>query len=426
MANTNAISQAASYKTLQNMGKSTESTGSSEKDNFRDLLDKATGTESKETKDDSLKKPDKDSTKDKVTSKDKDTKDKNAANADGAAVSQTAASAQETILFQTDLTALSLPNVSESLVTGFEESVSGTGVEITNPMVASDAVTPWAGMRNEQEVKLTSFVADPQAGMKSADGETASPVQNAAGDENPTVFPLDKTTAGDAANKVAMPEVKQLEGMEQTAETPKTEKNDIQNPLFVTDDEVQNPVKTVSQLESTATEKKDMNNTEVSSELVAGKEVTSDKTEVVRVKVAEPFRQVDQKMMEQIADKVQDSVVIGKEELIIQLTPEHLGKIAIKISMAEDGIKVVLNCDNMKTQSLLADKAAGIGKIVEDNMNSPVTVEVKEDGYWNQQKDATDQHSNSRQQEQKDTQSQEDTDMFIQQLRLGLTSIQAS
>lgn len=153
------------------------------------------------------------------------------------------------------------------------------------------------------------------------------------------------------------------------------------------------------------------------------KEVKTEKAEIIRIKVAEPFRQVTPDVMNQISGSIKEQAMLGREELVIQLEPEHLGKIAIKISMEDSGVKVILNCESAKTQSLLAEKAAGIGRIVEDNLNRPVIVEMKEEGYWNQQKDATDQHAsqNQRQQEQTEKQSIEDTELFIQQLRLGLS-----
>lgn len=144
--------------------------------------------------------------------------------------------------------------------------------------------------------------------------------------------------------------------------------------------------------------------------------------DMIRIKVAEPYRQIDRGAAEAMAQKITQNIKDGKQELIIQLTPEHLGKISIKISVVDEGIKVLLSCDNQKTLGLLADKSSGIGKIVENNLNTPVVVEVKEDGYWNQQKNATDQHKNHNQeaQQQSETSDKEDSEDFIQQLRLGL------
>lgn len=144
--------------------------------------------------------------------------------------------------------------------------------------------------------------------------------------------------------------------------------------------------------------------------------------EVVRVKVAEPFNRMDENLVKQLGNKVTQSLSDGKKELTIQLDPEHLGKISIKISIASEGIKVLLSCDNQKTLGLLAERSDGIGHIIENNMKSPVVVEVKEDNFWNQQKNATDQHANQngRQQEAEKENKVDESDGFLQQMRLGL------
>lgn len=143
--------------------------------------------------------------------------------------------------------------------------------------------------------------------------------------------------------------------------------------------------------------------------------------EVVKIKVAEPYSRLNPEAVNDLADKITDHIQNGKREFTVQLNPEMLGKIAVKISMAEDGIKVTLSCEKQKTCQLLAEQASGINRIVEHNTGQPSVVEVKE-GYWDQQKDATDQHSRQNQnqeQNQQDRTSKAETDDFIQQLRLG-------
>lgn len=158
-------------------------------------------------------------------------------------------------------------------------------------------------------------------------------------------------------------------------------------------------------------------------QMMKGTEGARLQTEPVRIKVAEPFNNVDENLMKQLGEKVTQNLSEGKQELNIQLTPEHLGKITIKITVLNESVKVLLTCDNQKTLGLLAERSDGLGHIIENNMKSPVVVEVKEDGYWNQQKNATDQHENQNgnQQEQQGRKNQKDeADGFLQQMRLGL------
>lgn len=146
--------------------------------------------------------------------------------------------------------------------------------------------------------------------------------------------------------------------------------------------------------------------------------------ETIKIKVAEPFRQVSTAMAENMGNKITHKIIEGVQEFHIQLMPENLGKISIKISVLETGIKVLMNCDNQKTLGLLTDRADVIGQIVERNTDTPVVVEVKEDNYWNQQKNATDQHKNQNQSDQRDNNHKKsdraETSDFINQLRLGI------
>ncbi|MEG2349471.1 MAG: flagellar hook-length control protein FliK [Hungatella sp.] len=144
--------------------------------------------------------------------------------------------------------------------------------------------------------------------------------------------------------------------------------------------------------------------------------------DAIRIKVAEPFRQVTPELAEKLADKISQSIANGRPECEIQLDPENLGRISIKLSMLESGIKVLLSCDNPKTLELLADKSAGISRIVEHNTNGPVIMETKDSEYWNQQKNATDQHSgrNREQEPRQEDHRKSESDDFMQQMRLGL------
>ena len=145
--------------------------------------------------------------------------------------------------------------------------------------------------------------------------------------------------------------------------------------------------------------------------------------ETIQIKVAEPFRELSQNAVKDLADKISQQVQAGKQELQIQLNPENLGKISIKIAMLDSGVKVVMSCENQKTLSMLTDRATGIGRIVEQNLDAPVAIEIKEDGYWNQQKDAADQQARQQnRQNQQEKEKPENADDFLQQLRLGLVS----
>lgn len=154
----------------------------------------------------------------------------------------------------------------------------------------------------------------------------------------------------------------------------------------------------------------------------AQKKIKMSGEETIEIKVADPYMRLNQDAVEKVADKITNHILAGKNEFQIQLNPENLGKIQVKIFMMDEGIKVVFSCENQKTCNLLSDRAGALNQIVEHNTGNPVEIEIKED-YWNQQKDAADQHSNQnqRQEENKKQKSEQtETEDFIHQLRLGM------
>lgn len=410
MANINAISQ---QPKITNKVVSDKNTGnpSAPEDSFQGMLDKVSGTETKET----------DS---------KETAEGGQNKTDTPVVKEEPVSDSKGIL-QTDLAALVIQSMvgkaildqsntvpENTAVTQPANAVQTAALPIVDTQIQADvAPVPIAEQKadnTQQKAVDMPVLTDVKVTPKAEDGRASAAADVLT--KNDTKNPLPTVSEGisASANQSDKPITLEQTTQQQTGnqEQPKEPSSEV-----VKDTRTDSTEKTPINAEV----KKEAEKTEITPEPTTVKNAPAQDTEVVRIKVAEPFKQVDGRLMNQISDKVQDTVFMGKDELLIQLTPEHLGKIAIKITMTDDGIKVLLNCDNLKTQNLLADKAAGIGKIVEDNMNSPVTVEVKDDGYWNQQKNATDQHNNQRnQQNDQEKQSEDDTDVFIQQLRLGL------
>lgn len=145
-------------------------------------------------------------------------------------------------------------------------------------------------------------------------------------------------------------------------------------------------------------------------------------TEIVKIKVADPYTHLNQENVQNLADQITKNLIAGKEEFQVQMNPEHLGKITVKIAFLAEGVKVTLSCESQKTMNLLAEKAGAINQIVEQNTHAPVQVEVQE-GNQEQQRNAADQNAGqNRSQEERSEKKSEQTeaDDFIQQLRLGI------
>lgn len=159
--------------------------------------------------------------------------------------------------------------------------------------------------------------------------------------------------------------------------------------------------------------------------LAASKQAPPIKEETVQIKVGEGDTIEPENLKSQMAEKIQDMIVkaTGKNnEFEIQLAPEHLGKILVKIAFKQGETSVSLLCSNPKTMSILAENARSISEIVQFNTNTHATINVQEEN-----KSFYDEQGNHQQREQENQQErnqqnkQQNTSIdFIQQMRLGL------
>lgn len=151
--------------------------------------------------------------------------------------------------------------------------------------------------------------------------------------------------------------------------------------------------------------------------------VQTEKSEVFRetVAVREP-EELPQKLAEQLIVKTEN----GAKELEIQLAPEHLGKIAVKIEYREGQTTVSILCSEKRTMELLGQRAGEIGAVMEQNLGKETTIiveEPKESDYTQNQngnEHAGKEAQQEKQKEQQNKQSAGDAEQFLQKLRLGL------
>ena len=116
----------------------------------------------------------------------------------------------------------------------------------------------------------------------------------------------------------------------------------------------------------------------------------------------------------------------GVQSFEIEIEPENLGKIAVKI-MYEDGQATVsILCTEKKALDVLGNHAREIGGIIDRNLGgeTKIFVEKQEPDYLNQNKDENQHGKQDEQGQQKEShkkQDSEDSEQFLQKLRLGLT-----
>jgi|GEM_PF-2053851 len=119
----------------------------------------------------------------------------------------------------------------------------------------------------------------------------------------------------------------------------------------------------------------------------------------------------------------------GTSHIEINLQPETLGKLTVAITRAADGaLSVVLSASNMKTAALLQQHSGSLQNLLAENNQAKVEIEVR-GGQEAQQQFLNPDDGNGREQQQQrqpHRQQQEqpaNTMDFLQQLRLGLVSM---
>ena len=113
----------------------------------------------------------------------------------------------------------------------------------------------------------------------------------------------------------------------------------------------------------------------------------------------------------------------GQQNVTVQLTPEHLGKITIEMSKNDNGLlNVVLRTENEHTAHLLREQTSVLSNLLQHGGQDEVRVQVAQpqeaETQWKQPDQEQNGHNQQSQQQQKGK--RDETEQFLQQLRLGL------
>ncbi len=145
----------------------------------------------------------------------------------------------------------------------------------------------------------------------------------------------------------------------------------------------------------------------------------------VNIKVGDVQNVDTQVLTQDVADEITIKITENVKEFNIELNPEHLGKINIKIEFTPERAIVSLSCNNAQTQSLMAANAESIRQIIEANVGQETMVTVQENSETGQYRDNGDLQQESQnkgeQEQDKKTQTHDESIDFIQKLRLGLS-----
>lgn len=128
----------------------------------------------------------------------------------------------------------------------------------------------------------------------------------------------------------------------------------------------------------------------------------------------------------QLAEKIDQTLKDGEQRITIRLAPDNLGAVTVQLTQNADGtLQVLMTAETAKAATLLGENAAALSEALRGNTQAPVFVEVQQqnDAHQQQQQDAADEHPHRQNQQQNNQQNQTDGQDFMQQLRLGLVTL---
>jgi len=148
--------------------------------------------------------------------------------------------------------------------------------------------------------------------------------------------------------------------------------------------------------------------------------------QTVPVKVGEtPVADTKQPDLDaQLAKQIGTTLKDGAQQVKIQLTPESLGTLTIDLTRTQDGaLQVVLHTTTEKAANLLSQHVENLGALLQSNTQNTVQVEVQRQEQNQQFQQQSQQQNQQHGQSQQHSRHQQSGEDFLQQLRLGLVTL---
>lgn len=148
----------------------------------------------------------------------------------------------------------------------------------------------------------------------------------------------------------------------------------------------------------------------------------------VNIKVADAqVRANAPDMPQQMADRIMYNAQNGKHVFDIELFPENMGKVSIKMVFENGNAQIVMTTHTQRAHKLMSQQLEAIKTIIETNTQNQAHVEVKasENASESFDRDNFSQQSEKNQQERREQSKREETDSFIERLRLGIKGEEA-
>lgn len=126
----------------------------------------------------------------------------------------------------------------------------------------------------------------------------------------------------------------------------------------------------------------------------------------------------------QLAKQIGTTLEDGAQQVKIQLTPESLGTLTIDLTRTQDGaLQVVLHTTTEKAANLLSQHAENLGALLQSNTQNTVQVEVQQQEQNQQFQQQSQQQNQQHEQGRQHSPRQQSGEDFLQQLRLGLVTL---
>lgn len=228
--------------------------------------------------------------------------------------------------------------------------------------------------------------------------------------------------------------VQQAAAQQQLPEQPVVEETPVQQQPQAQPVEVQSvqakPEGQQAQTETFAqTAQDDSGEPEMQAAVTGAQQPLFSETEAMPVKVGEGDA-VDTQQPDfdaKLTQNVEKALSQGEQRVEIRLSPENLGSVVVEMTRSQDGsLHVVLHTETQHAARLLSEHSNALGLMLQNNSQGEVRVEVRQPQQETQQWQHPDQeggqnHGGQQQQQQNHRQNTED---FLQQLRLGLFSME--
>lgn len=151
---------------------------------------------------------------------------------------------------------------------------------------------------------------------------------------------------------------------------------------------------------------------------------------LLKFKVGDAVDLSGKKATEDLADKILlRSVGKNNNTFEIQLKPQELGSIKIKLVFEQGKVNVAMFCENQKAAELLSASSAKLSEMIESRTGdqTSVLVQQKEENLFRDGGEKENNHQNAQEQKKQNHNDKNDAEFldFVQQMRLGLVEIQS-